>query len=311
MIHTVGLSPSLDVTYLVGGVALGEIHRPRSVLRLAGGKSLNASRALVRLGHRVRAIAPLGGRIGDLVAELLTPTGIELVRLDSTAETRMCVSVADEGAATLTEFYEHAAPADGSELDRLAHALVAVEAGEWLALSGSIPADIDLDRLTGLLADCSTRGVRLAVDTHGPVLGMLLDRAAPAVVKINRSEAAELAGGDAADVLERGEALRRRGAEILVITDGAAGAYGWSSDGAWRVRTEDQSGQSGAYPVGSGDCFLAGLVADLAAGVTLPEAMRTAAAVGAANAQTPGGALFDPATVATLRSLTKIRRLPS
>lgn len=303
MIHSVGLSPSLDVTYVVATVVAGEIHRPRSVLRLPGGKSLNAARALAQLACSVRAIAPLGGRIGDLVAELLESTGVELVRLHSTAGTRMCVSAADEGASTLTEFYEPAAPADGGELDQLAEALAPVGAGDWLLLSGSIPADTDQERLTTLLAACSARGVRLAVDTHGPVLGMLLDRAAPALVKVNRAEAAEAADVDPEEVIARGPALRARGAEVLVITDGAAGAVGWSADGAWRVRTDHPPG---GYPVGSGDCFLAGLVADLAAGRPLPEALRTAAAVGAANAETPGGALLDPATVTTLRHRTRV-----
>ena len=67
MIHTLGLSPSLDVVYVLDAVRTGAIHRPRQVVRLAGGKSLNVSRALVRLGSQVRAVAPLAGPLGDLV----------------------------------------------------------------------------------------------------------------------------------------------------------------------------------------------------------------------------------------------------
>jgi 1-phosphofructokinase family hexose kinase len=317
MIHTLGLSPSLDVVYAVEAITAGAIHRPRTVLRLAGGKSLNVSRALARLGHRVRAIAPLGGALGDLVADLLraepchtprrAPVGgatssVSLVRLATGAPTRMCVSAADDQAQTLTEFYEPTA-ADGSELDQLEEALAAVRVGEWLTLSGSVPAGIDPARLTGLLAGCSARGVRLALDTYGPILGRLLDQAAPAVVKINRAEAAELAGVDPEGVVELGAALRRRGAEVLVITDGTAGAVGWAADGAWRVRTDHPPGR---YPVGSGDCFLAGLVAGLTTGHSVPEALRTAAAVGAANAETLGGAVFASATVTALHRRTRV-----
>ena len=302
MIHTLGLSPSLDVVYVLDTVIAGTIHRPRSVVRLAGGKSLNVARALARLGRPVRAVAPLAGPLGDLVADLLEPTDVELVRLTTTAPTRMCVSAADETAGTLTEFYEHAPPADGTELDQLADVLAEVAAGDWLVLSGSVPRGTDLDAFVGLLAAARERGVRLVVDTHGPVLPLLLARAAPDVLKINRSEAAELVGRDPADLVELGAAVRAAGAGALVLTDGVAGSVGWDGHGGWRVTTD---AAPGGFPVGSGDCFLAGLVADLADGAPLPEALVTAAAVGAANAATPGGALFEDATLAHLRGRTR------
>ncbi|GAA3568046.1 hypothetical protein GCM10022197_25300 [Microlunatus spumicola] len=302
MIHTLGLSPSLDVVYVLDGVETGSIHRPREVVRLAGGKSLNVARALVRLGRPARAVAPLAGPLGDLVADLLAPTGVELVRLDTTAPTRMCVTAADATAGTLTEFYEQAPPADGTELEQLDTVLADVAAGDWLALSGSVPAGTDLDRFVAQLAGLRGRGVRLAVDTHGPVLPLLLEVAAPDVLKVNRSEAAELVGADPADLVELGAAVRAAGAGVLVLTDGAAGAVGWDDDGGWRVTTD---AAPGGYPVGSGDCFLAGLVADLADGAALPDALVTAAAVGAANAALPGGALFDDATLARLRAVTR------
>ena len=301
MIHTLGLSPSLDVVYVLDAVTTGSIHRPRSVVRLAGGKSLNVTRALARLGRPVRAVAPLGGPLGDLVADLLEPTGVQLVRLTTSAPTRMCVTAADETAGTLTEFYEHAPPADGTELDQVDEALSGVGAEDWLVLSGSVPRGTDLDRLVAVLAGARERGVRLAVDTHGPVLPLLLDVASPDVLKINRAEAAELVGDDRADLLELGGAVRAAGADVLVLTDGAAGAVGWDDHGGWRVTTD---AVPGGFPVGSGDCFLAGLVHELAAHAPLPQALVGAAALGAANAAVPGGALFDDATLAHLRERT-------
>jgi 1-phosphofructokinase family hexose kinase len=296
------------VVYVLDAVTAGSIHRPRSVVRLAGGKSLNVSRALARLGRPVRTVAPLQGPLGDLVADLLEPTGVDLLRLTTTAPTRMCVSAADETAGTLTEFYEHAPTADGTELDQVDEALADVAAGEWLVLSGSVPAGTDLDRLVALLAGARERGVRLAVDTHGPVLPLLLEVAAPDVLKINRAEAAELVGdaADEASLVGLGDAVRAAGAGVLVLTDGAAGSVGWDDHGGWRVTTD---AEPGGYPVGSGDCFLAGLVAELAVGAPLPEALVTAGAVGAANAAVPGGALFEDSTLARLRERTRAVRL--
>ncbi len=306
MIHALGLAPSLDVVYTVGSVEPGAIHRPQTVSRLAGGKSLNVARALVRLGHPVRALAPLGGPLGDLVAELLAPSGVHLVRLATTAPTRLCLTVADERADALTEFYELAPAADGGELDALEQELDAVETGDLCVLSGSVPRGTDLDRLVGLLAGLRQRGVRLAVDTHGAVLPLLVERAHPDLVKINRAEAAELVDRDPTDLVELGAAVRDLGVAVLVLTDGADGAVGWDGIGGWRVRTD---ATPGGYPVGSGDSFFAGLVGDLAEGRALPDALETAAAVGAANAAVPGGALFDDTTLAHLRGRTRAVRL--
>ena len=176
--------------------------------------------------------------------------------------------------------------------------------GDWVVLSGSVPDGTDLAGLADLLAARNPRA-RLAVDTHGPVLPLLLARAAPDVVKINRAEAAELVGQEHPALAELGAAVRARGTGVLVLTDGPAGALGWDDQGAWRVSTD---APPGGFPVGSGDCFLAGLVGDLAGGAPLPEALVTAAAVGAANAAKPGGGLFDDVTLAHLRTVTSACR---
>ena len=113
-----------------------------------------------------------------------------------------------------------------------------------------------------LLADATARGVRLAVDVHGPALGLIIEQARPEVIKINRYEAFELIGAEVGDLADLGPAVQARGAVDVVITDGAAGSIGWDRSGAgWRAVTQ---AAPGGYPVGSGDCFLAGLVSELA-----------------------------------------------
>jgi 1-phosphofructokinase family hexose kinase len=307
VIHTLGFSPSLDICYTVDAIQLGAIHRPRTVLRVAGGKSLNASRALSRLGCEVRAIVPLGGLLGDLVAELLGPTGVILDRINTTQPTRLCVSASDESAHTLTEFYEPAPAGDELILSETARRLAGVQSGTWLTISGNVPSGIDHGALADLLAETTARGVLLAVDVHGPALGMIIERARPELIKINRPEAFELIGTEVDDLADLGNAVQAHRAGDVVITDGAAGSIGWDRSGAgWRAVTE---ATPGGYPVGSGDCFLAGLVSELAAGRTLAEALEVAAAVGAANAAIPGGGIFELETVARLRALTVITPL--
>ncbi len=287
-IHTLGLTPALDVVYVLDQVRLGAIHRPPVVIRSAGGKSLNVARALARLGLPVRAIAPLGGRVGELVAGLLEESAVEVDRIPTEIETRLCVTAADTSARSLTEFYEPVVAFD-VPLDEIARRTRSVRPGEWLTLSGAVPADVDADALAALLAADVDRGVLLAVDVHGPALGAIIDTAHPQVVKVNRGEASDLTGE--ADRERAALALVARGAKTAVVTDGEAGSLAVTASGEQVVAPVVD--RPGLFPVGSGDCFLAGLVGVLDRGGSLGEALAVASEVGAANAQVPGAAVFD------------------
>lgn len=305
-IHTLGLTPALDVVYVLDQVTPGAIHRPPVVVRSAGGKSLNVARALAALGAPARAVAPLGGRIGDLVADLLADGDVEVDRIPTAVETRLCVTACDTGARRLTEFYEPVTAFDVS-LDVVAERLRAVRPGEWLTVSGAVPAGLPPAEVAALLAAEADRGVLLAIDVHGPALAEIVDRARPRLVKVNRSEAAELTGSgdrDAAAAQSAAQLAARlvtRGAGIAVVTDGEAGSAAATADGS-RV-TAPPVDRPGLFPVGSGDCYLAGLVAALDADVELPQALAAAAELAAANAQVPGAAVFAerPRPLAGLR----------
>jgi fructose-1-phosphate kinase PfkB-like protein len=289
-VHTLGLTPALDVVYVLDEVRLGAIHRPPVVIRSAGGKSLNVARALARLGVPARAIVPLGGLIGELVAELLAEGDVEVDRIATATETRMCVTACDTGMPGLTEFYEPVMTFD-VPLEEIAARTRMVAAGEWLTISGAVPARVDPAALAAVLAADVERGVLLAVDVHGPALGEIIDRARPRLVKVNRREAADLTSN--ADQEEAARSLVARGAHTAVVTDGESGSLAVSVSGE-RISLPPVD-RPGLFPVGSGDCFLAGLVSGLDRGDSLRDALAVAADVAAANARVPGAALFDAA----------------
>lgn len=294
MITALGLSPSLDVTYRVDSVTAGAIHRPIEVIRHPGGKSLNAARAAVALGGDVRAIAPLGGSSGEWISAALLAGGVRAETVRVARETRSCVSVFDDSTGELTEFYEPAGELDDDEWGLVARAVESVAAG-WLSLSGSVPSS-RADELAAMLADASERGVHVAVDTHGAPLRTLLDGFAPDVVKVNRAEAVELLGGGDAVSLARD--LTSRVAVLAIVTDGAAGAVLASSAGCLRAAPPER----GRFTVGSGDCFLGGLLVALDDGRSTTEALALATAAAAANTIAPGAAVFSLDDVGRLRA---------
>lgn len=299
-------SPSLDVTYLVDHVAVGAIHRPREVLRLPGGKGLNLARAASRLGAKVRVVAPLGGRIGDLVEQLAVAAGIEMVAVPLRTQTRSCVTVADD-AGGLTEFYEPSVPLDEVAAAAISEALAALGSATvgWTVLAGSVPAGVSSAQLVAILRGRAEAGDRLAIDTHGPAL-TIIDELRPALVKVNRFEAAELLDGSyERNALELALGIRDRTGGTVVVTDAADGAVAVDGTGSWRALPFEVAG---AFPVGSGDSFLAALLVALGRHATLPTALADATAAGAANAQEPGAAEFSLATYEDIRSRTKVVR---
>ena len=291
-IHTLGLSPALDITYELDQVTIGSIHRPKAVHRTAGGKSLNVARALARLGYDTRAIVPLGGEIGDLVESMLTETTVEAERLPTSIPTRLCVTAADSSTGSLTEFYEPVLAFD-VPLEAIERSLRPIQTGEWLTVSGAIPTSVDAGELADLLASLGERGVHVAVDVHGPALPTILAVSHPRLVKVNRDEALEMTGEG--DIAMSAEVLVAAGAGIAVVTDGAAGSIGRSAAG--ELVSQAPASIIGAFPVGSGDCFLAGLVGRLSDTLSLSSALAFAAAVGAANAAVPGAGVFDLPTL--------------
>lgn len=307
MITCLALSASLDITYLVDSLEVGGITRPREVYRVGGGKALNVARAAAALGTPVRAIAPLGGEVGQLVYSLLLGSGVDLEVVDTPGQTRSCVSIAADDSDRLTELYEPSEPLTASVWDAVVEHVrqLPADPGGWIVLSGSIPGGVDLASLVELLNTCRGTGLRIAIDSHGAALEALVDGVRPELVKVNRSEAAGLLGLPEETVIGTlADGIRERTGGLVVLTDGVAGSWAVDASGAFRAQPDPVRGR---FPVGSGDSFLAGLLVGLSRGDALADSVHLAAACASANAAGPGAAVFDPAEVdAALRRITVV-----
>ena len=129
------------------------------------------------------------------------------------------------------------------------------------------------------------------------------------MVKVHAAEAAaatRLTVDDAASAAAAAGILAVRGAAGVVVTLGIAGAVVVSAAGATFLVPPDVRG---AYPVGSGDAFFAGLAAALIDGGSLEEAARRGMAAGIANALVPGACELDRAAAERLVHEIKVRAM--
>ena len=307
MITVAGLTPSVDLTYVVEHLELGRIHRPTQVVRRAGGKPLNFARAAAALGAEVSIVAVLGGWTGDWLAAELDRAEIAVRRVSTPALTRTCVSISPDDSDELTELYEYAEPipADVWSAAREALAGELAERPGWLVISGGPPRGLPPTGLAELAELAHRAGRQVAVDTHGASLVPLL-HSHPELVKINRVEAAQVLSVDpATDLAELARQLRDKTGGTVVLTDGAAGSIGLSAEG--QTYAVPAPMLRGRFSVGSGDSYLAGLLTRLDQGADLGSALQRATAAGVANAQVPGPGSFDCELVNRLSAEVAVR----
>lgn len=297
----VAANPSIDRLYELDRLDLGEIHRPRSIVAVPGGKGLNAARAAATLGGSVTAVAIVAGRAGDWITERLAQLGIDARIAHATGETRTCISILDRSSGELTEIYERGdeiEPTDWEALETIIQAELGRGDVALIALSGSLPLGAPPDGYGRIarIAAAGSRPVPVLADTYGPALGGVLAEH-PAIVKVNATEAGEATGVPVSDVASAAAAaavLADAGAARVVVTLGLAGAVVLSVGDRTHLVPPDARG---AYSVGSGDAVFGGLAVAFGRGESVVEAARLGLAAGIANAQVPGAGELDPLAI--------------
>jgi 1-phosphofructokinase len=290
MIVTVTPNPSVDRTLVVPELVRGEVNRADAGQMDPGGKGVNVSRALAANDVATRAVLPLAGPDGTLLAALLTEAGITFVPVEVTGPTRSNISVVEpDGTLTKINAAGHPLSADEVEtiLDTATSDLASVT---WVVGCGSLPPDTRPDFYAALVERARAKDVLVAIDTSGKPFDACLE-ARPDLVKPNLEELAELVGRplDTIDqvVAAAGE-VRVDGPHTIVVSLGKHGAV--LVDGGEPVLAIPPPivPQSN---VGAGDSLLAGF---LAGGGRGPDALRRGVAYGSAAASLPGTSMPRP-----------------
>lgn len=270
MIYTVTLNPSVDCVMTVGAIAEGATNRASAQELRFGGKGVNVSRALARMGIPSVALGFAAGFTGAALAAgfadepLITPDFIALRE----GFTRVNVKLRGETETEINAPGPRVAP---DEAEAFLRRLDALREGDTAIFSGSLPAGLAPDFYARALERLEGRGVRAAVDTSGAALKECLPRR-PFLVKPNRQEIEELFGAGA-DPEESAERLCKAGARFALVSLGADGAALACESGVFFAPALPCEG---GCTVGAGDAMLAGFVAEYT------ESGDTAKALGAA-----------------------------
>lgn len=299
VIATVTLNPSVDEAIAIDQLILGSINRCDLDALDPGGKGINASRVIHRLGRRTNAFSFAGGITGNLLRERLQAEGVPHEFWEVDELTRLNVMIYERASGRSSRLYLPGAHVDEAKAAALLARLEQLEPNVTVVLSGSVPPGLPDTIYRDFVLSLRAKQIRSIVDTSGAALEAVLG-ARPMLLKPNVEEAQALLGrvlrNDEA-VLDAAEEIRSRGPEYVVISQGADGAIGVGPEGAWKAVPPAVIAHS---TVGSGDSMVAGLAIAFNEGGEFSEGLRLGTATGAATAAVPGTHLCDATQVARL-----------
>ena len=311
MILTVTLNAAVARTLVVPSLTLGHRHRAPESITLAGGKGVNVARSLRTLDVPVLAAGFAGGRNGDAIRDGLSEAAIPFDLVEIEGHSRTSTAIVDPMAGTQTEINEYGpavTPAEAKEFSRRLEHLM--EYATAVVFAGSVPPNLDESFLVGLVRRARERGLYTVVDSPPSVLRAAL-KAGPSLVSPNQHEAESVVGFD---FIEEGDfplglnRLVESGAAEACITSPEGHSCMTVGGGAVSARAPQVEALS---TVGSGDAYLAGLLAGLLHRNLPPvDAVRLAAGCAAANAETLGAGLFQSRRAEELAEAVEVT-LPS
>lgn len=306
-ITTVTLNPALDEAVALDALMLGHKNRCSLDSLDPGGKGVNASRVIVRLGRATVALGYAGGVTGGLLRQKLDDERVPHDFRSVEEPTRVNIMIYERESRRRSRLYLPGPHVDAAHLEYLRAHLDVLQPGSVVIFGGSVPPGLPPRVYRDLILALNGRGVHSIVDTSGEALLAALE-ASPTLIKPNVGEAVEVLGRALPDddaVLAAAHEFRARGARQVVISQGAAGAIGLNDSGAWKAVPPVVHARS---TVGSGDSMIAGLAIAMSEGRPLIEGLRLGTATGAATAMIPGTRLCKPEDVYALLSGVIVRR---
>jgi 1-phosphofructokinase family hexose kinase len=300
-ISSVTLNPALDEAIAIDALSLGGANRCAFDALDPGGKGVNASRVIHRLGRETVAYGFAGGVTGAWLRERLQIEGVRVEFEEVDELTRINIMLYERTAQRRTRVYLPGPHVTATKLAALLGKLDAIPPESTAILGGSVPPGVPDTIYRDLVTKLSEKGVKTLVDISGAALEAVLS-AKPLLVKPNVEEAEALLGrplGCDEDVVAAALEIRGRGAEYVVISQGESGAIGVGPSGNWKAVAPRVAARS---TIGSGDSMIGGLAIAFNEGASFKEGLRLGTATGAATAMVRGTQLCSAAQVEQLLS---------
>lgn len=283
MISTVTLNSSIDKAYqLACPLVDGTVMRVATCIDNAGGKGLNAARAIATCGEKILATGFVGGNNGRLLCDLLDADGIEHDFVEVASETRCCINVLDQEGVS-TEFLEPGREVTAADVAAISEKVSQIaQVADVVTFNGSVPAGMAKDAYVDLIGRVKAEGKPCILDTSGELLMRGIE-ALPTMVKPNTDEIGQILGRTVESIDEvyaAAQELHERGISQVVVSLGGDGAVMACDEGLFRGRAPKIEVVN---PVGAGDTMVGAFAVGMARGMSSPDQLAYAMSCASAN----------------------------
>ncbi|MCY7217931.1 1-phosphofructokinase [Streptococcus cristatus] len=279
MIYTVTLNPSIDYIVRLDKVNLGSVNRMDSDDKFAGGKGINVSRVLKRLGIENTATGFIGGFTGKFITDNLVSEGIASNFVEVNQDTRINVKIKADAE---TEINGPGPEISTEKLAELKEILSSLTPADTVVFAGSSPKNLGNVVYKELIGLTRKTGAQVVCDFEGQTLLDSLEFE-PLLVKPNNHELGDIFGVKLEN-LDQIESYARqiltKGAQHVIISMAGDGALLVTRDGAYFAKPIKGNVKNS---VGAGDSMVAGFTGEFVRSGDAVEAFKWGVACGTAT----------------------------
>ncbi len=279
MIYTVTLNPSIDYIVRLDKVNLGSVNRMDSDDKFAGGKGINVSRVLKRLGIENTATGFIGGFTGKFITDTLAKEEIETCFVQVEEDTRINVKIKADAE---TEINGPGPEISTEKLAELKEILSSLTPADTVVFAGSSPKNLGNVVYKELIGLTRKTGAQVVCDFEGQTLLDSLEFE-PLLVKPNNHELGDIFGVKLEN-LDQIESYARqildKGAQHVIISMAGDGALLVTRDGAYFAKPIKGNVKNS---VGAGDSMVAGFTGEFVRSGDAVEAFKWGVACGTAT----------------------------
>lgn len=282
MIYTVTFNPALDYVMHIKDLNAKDINRTQSEQIRYGGKGINVSVILTRLGVENKALGFLAGFSGKQLEKMLSEDNIktDFVYL-SEGHTRINVKIK---ARQEIDINAQGPNIKQKDMDTLTEKLTMLKSGDYLVLAGSVPNTLEKNIYETILEKLSGRGIHFVVDATGDLLLNVLKHK-PFLIKPNHFELGDIFSAEMKtvdDIKFYGRRLQEMGAKNVLVSRGRDGAVLLDEKG--EVHIIGTAHGKSRNSVGCGDAMVAGFLAGYTKTKDYSYALKLGSACGSATA---------------------------
>lgn len=289
MIYTVTLNPALDKTVEIPSLTVDSVNRITAMRTDPGGKGINVSKVIHKLGKESIAAGILGGDTGHTIESALKAMGLTTSFRFVKGETRTNLKVIDPVNHTNTDINEPGVTVSEEILTEVLQELLdKLTDQDIVVISGSMPKGSPKNTYYTWVKACKNAGAKVILDADGDLLAAAL-HASPYLIKPNNHELSDLLGKPLKTPEDLAKAARdlmeQHHISKIVVSMGGEGALYVTKDET--VYAEGLKVPVGST-VGAGDSVVAALAVAEESAMSLEDTVRLFTATGAANVMCSG-----------------------